>query len=118
MEKKIKNKFKMVLYDVDGFNEDGFNRKGFDRKGFNINGIDENGFNRSKEVVCDEKIEEAKGENSWNIYYVKEVFRNKNDIMKECVRSHPNTYQNATFNLKKKMLTLLYVFLSEVVHFL
>ena len=46
--KETENNFKIIIYDLDGFNQDGFNRKGFDRNGFNIKGIDENGFNRKK----------------------------------------------------------------------
>ena len=65
-EKKIENNFK-TIYDLDGFNQNGFNRKRFDRDGFNMNGIDENGFNRSKELACEKKVEQAIRENPWNI---------------------------------------------------
>ena len=44
-DKKFKNNFKTIIYDLDGFNQDAFNRKGFDRNGFNIDGLDEHGFN-------------------------------------------------------------------------
>ena len=103
-ESKLKNNFKIILiYDSDGFNQEGFNRKRFDRNGFIINEIDENGINKNKEIICEAKIKEALRENPWNIYYVSEVFRNKYEIMKECVKSDPNTYQYATLHLKQKV---------------
>ena len=76
-EEKLKLNFKTIIYDLDIFNQDGFNKKGFDRNGFNINGIDESEFIRNIEIVCEEKVEQAIRENTWNIYYVKYMFRNK-----------------------------------------
>ena len=73
------------------------------RNGFNVNGIDENGFNRKNELVCDEKIKQAIRKNPWNIYYVSEVFRNKYEIVKECVKSDPKTCQYATLHLKQNV---------------
>ena len=113
-EKEIENNFKIINYDLDGFNQDGFNRKGFDINGFKINGIDENGFNRNKELVCEEKIKQAVRENLWIIYYVSEVFRSKNGIMKECIKSDPNTYQYATLHLKQNVNLSIFFFLSVV----
>ena len=81
-ETKIKYNFKIIIYDLDGFNRYGFNRKRFDRNRYNINGIDNHGFNRNKEIACEEKVKQSIRENPWNIYYVSEVFRNKNEIMK------------------------------------
>ena len=86
---------------MDGFNQDGFDRKKFDRNGFNINEIDENGCNKNKELVCEKKFKEAIRKVPWKIYYVSEVFRKKYEIMKECVKSDPNTYQYATLRLKQ-----------------
>ena len=102
-EKEMKNKFKIIIYDLDGFNQDGLNRKGFDRNGFTINETDENSFNRNKELVCEEKIKQAIRENPWNIYCVSEMFRNKYEIMKECVKRDPNTYQYPTLYLKQNV---------------
>ena len=94
-------------------NQDGFHRKRFDRNGFNINGINENGFNGNKKLVCQEKIKQDIRENPWNIYYVSEVFRNKYEIMKECVKSDPNTYQFATLGLKNINIDLAIFFLER-----
>ena len=56
-EKRNKNNFRTIIYDLDGFDQYGFNRKGFDRNGFiNINGTDEHGFNKNKELACEEKV--------------------------------------------------------------
>ena len=112
-EKIFKNNFKTLIYDLDGFNQDGFKRKGFDRDGFNINGIDKNGFNRNKDLACEEKVKQAIRGNPWNIYYVSEVFRNKYEIMKECVESDPNTYQDAKLHLKNKNVDLATFFLER-----
>ena len=98
-EKEIKNNFKITIHDSDGFNQDGFIRKRFQRNRFIVNGIVENGINRSEK-----KIIQAKRGNSWNIFYVSEVFRNKDEIMKECVKSDPFTYQNATLQLKQSFV--------------
>ena len=38
-----------------------------------------------------------------NIYYASDVFRNKNEILKECVKSDPNTCQYATLHLKQNV---------------
>ena len=69
-----------------------------DRNGSNINGIDEIGCNRSKE-----KIIQAIRENPCNIYYVSEVFRNKYEIMKDCVESDPYTNEYATLHFKQNV---------------
>ena len=97
----------MLVFDLDGFNQDGFNRNGFNR-----NGIDENGFNRNKELVCEEKIKQAIRKNTWNFYYASEVFRNKYEVMKECVKPDPKTYQYATLQLEPNV-NLAIFFLSE-----
>ena len=91
---------------MDGFNQDSFNRKGFDRNGFNINGIIERGFNRNDELACEETVNQSIRENAWNMYNASEVFRNKYEIMKECLESDPNTYQYATLHLKNKIFVL------------
>ena len=75
--KENKNDFKIIIYDLGGFNQDGFNRKGFDSNGLNIKGIDENGFNRKKELDCEEKVKQPIRKNPWSIYYVSEVLKNK-----------------------------------------
>ena len=100
-EKKIKNYFKTIIYDLDGFNQDGPDGIGLNRKGFNINGIDERGFIRNKKIVCGEKVKQAIKENPWNICYASDVFKNNFEIMKECVELEPNTYQYATLHLKQ-----------------
>ena len=102
-EKEIKKNFEIITYDLDGFNQDGFIRKGLDRNGFDINGTDENGFIRKRETVCEEKVKQAIRKNPLNIYYVSDVFRNKYEIMKECVESNPNTYLYATLHLKQNV---------------
>ena len=112
-EKRFKNSFKTIIYDLDGFNQDGFNRKGFDRDGFNVNGIDENGFNRNKELACEEKFKQAIRENPWNVYYVSGVFRNKYEIMKKRVKSDPITYQNGTLHLEKRNVDLAIIFIER-----
>ena len=113
-EKEIEINFKIVNHDLDGFNQDGFNGKGFDRNGFNINGIDEKGFSRNKELNCEEKIKRAVRETPWIIYNVSEVFRSKNGIMKECIKSDLNTYQYATLHLKQNVNLAIFFFLSVV----
>ena len=112
----IKNNFKTIIYDSDGFNQDGFNGKGFDRNGFNVNGIDESGFIRNKEIVCEEKMKQAMKENPWNIYYISDVFRNKYETRKECVGLDLNTYQYATL-LLKQIVDLAIFFLERVSSF-
>ena len=42
-------------------------------------------------------------QNPWNNYYVSEMFRNKYNFLKKCVKSDPNTYQYATFVLKENV---------------
>ena len=44
---------------------------------------------------------------------VSEVFRKKYEIMKECVKSDPNTYQYATLHLKQNV-NLAKFFLDEI----
>ena len=102
-EKDIKQNFKIIIYDLGGFNQDGFKIRIFYRDGLLINVIGGNGFNKNKELVCEEKIKQALRETPWNIYYVCEVFRNIYEIMEECVRSNPNTYQNVTLHLKQNV---------------
>ena len=51
--------------------------------------------------------------NPWNIYYVSEVFRNKYEIMKECVELDPNTYRYATLGSKNKNVDLAIFFLER-----
>ena len=75
LKKKLKNNFKTIIYDLDGFNQDGFKRKGFDRNGFNINGTDEHGFNRNKQLACKEEIKQSTKENPWNINHASAEFR-------------------------------------------
>ena len=106
----LKKNFKTIIYDLDGFNLDGFNRKGFDRNGFNINGINEHGFNRNGELTCEEKVKQSMRENPWNIYHASADFRNKYEIMLECVKADPNTYEYATLHLKNKNVGLAIVF--------
>ena len=107
-EKKPKTKSKTIIYDLDGFNQDGYARKGFDKNGFNINGIGEHGFKRNKEIACEEKVKQAIRGTPRNIYYASEVFRNKHEIMKECVESDPNTYQYGTLHLKQQNVGLVF----------
>ena len=92
-EKRIRNNFETITFCSHGFNKDASDRKGFHTHGFDKKGNDENGFNRNKVLVCEEKIKQAIGENPWNIVYVSDNFRNKHEIMKECVESDPNAYQ-------------------------
>ena len=105
-EKKFKNNFKTISYDLDGLNQDGFNREGFDRNEFSMNGIDEYGFNRNKELGCEEKIKQSIRKNLWNIYHASAEFRNKYDIMLECVKDDPNTYEYEPLPLKNKNIDL------------
>ena len=42
-------------------------------------------------------------ENPWNFYYVSKTFRIKYNVMKECVKSDPSTYQYATLHLKQNV---------------
>ena len=81
-EKKIENNYKIIIYNIEGFNQDGFSWKGLDRTALKIKRTDENGFNRNEELVCEEKIKKAIRENPLNIYYASDVFRNKNEILK------------------------------------
>ena len=70
----------------------GFDRKGLDRNGFNINGVDELGSNRNGELACERKAKQSIRENPWNIYHASAEFRNKYEIMLECVKADTNTY--------------------------
>ena len=111
--KKIKKIFKTIIFDLEGFNQDCFNRKEFDRDGFNISGIDEHGLNTNKELACEEKGKQSIGENPWKIYHASGEFRNKHEIMKECVKSDPNIYQYATLHLKNENVDLEKYFLER-----
>ena len=111
--KKFKKNFETIIYDLDGLNQDGFNRKGFDRNGFNINGTDEHRFSRNKALACREKVKRFIRENPWNICFANEVFRNKYEIMKECVESDSNTYQYSTLALENKIVDPAIFFLER-----
>ena len=63
-------------------------------------------------IEVNKKIIQAIRENPWNIYYVSEVFRNKYSVTKECVKSDPNTYQNAALHLKQNV-NLAIIFLEQ-----
>ena len=80
--------------------------------------MDKHGFIRNKELACEEKDKQAIRENPRNIYYASGVFRNKYEIMLECVESDLNTYQNATLHFKNKNVDLAKFFSNVVVHFL
>ena len=94
-EGEVRNTFKELFYDSDGFDEDGFNCEGFDEDGFNRSSYNRDNFNRHKEII-DEivKVKESIRKNPWNIYYALNKYNDNINIMKLSVSLKLNTQYN------------------------
>ena len=79
--------------------------------------MDDHGFNRNGDLACGEKIKQSIRENPSNIYHASTEFRNKYEIMLECVKADPNTYEYATLHLGNKKIDLAIFFLESVSSF-